>query len=195
MKIPVKALWALVLSCAPALAFAQNGEGWEHTIGRHLPGNRSRHAHLIQVTKEQRIDLANCMTATKQVEQIVDQMARMGSQWGRGRVSYSRHDLTVFSHRKQALDAALIALTTAHEELRKNLDELHDRALDKRLQKLDRLRAKLDSGSSEIGRDLATARPGPWSMELSWDVYAVRKAANKWHAEHEQIARDLDLAM
>lgn len=195
MKIPVKALWALVLSCAPALAFAQNGAGWEHTIGRHLLGNRSRHAHLIQVTKEQRIDLANCMRATKQVEQIVDQMARMGSQWGRGRVSYSRHDLTVFSHRKQALDAALIALATSHEELRKNLDELRDRTFDKRLQKLERLQMRLDSGSSQISRDLAAARPGSLSMELSWDVYAVRKAANKWHAEHEQIARKLDLAM
>ncbi len=195
MKTPLKAFCVLVLSCAPLLALAQIGAGWEHALVPHLPGVSTHHEHSIQITKDQRTDLASCMAATEQVEQIVDQMTRMGNRWGRGRVTYSRHDLMVLSEREQALDAALSTLTTAHEELRRNLVEVRDQAIEKRLQKLDRLQTKLYSGSSQIGRDLASARPGPGSPEVSWDVNAVRTAANKWQAEHKQIARELELAM
>lgn len=192
MKIYAKALCVLALSCASSLALAQTGAGWERVLIPHLPGMTSRHADLIQVTSDQRMDLKNCMAATKQVEQIVNQMARIGSPWSRGRVNYSRRDLMVLAQREQELYAALNTLTTVHEELRNSLAEVRDPAIAKRLNKLDRLEAKLHSGSAQIGHDLASARPGPWSHEVSWDVDAVRNTANKWQAEHKQIAREMD---
>ena len=195
MKYLMKIMRAFVLLSATPLVYAQAGPDWTHLLVHPLPGIGSPLVNPIQVTSDQSTDLAKCMAETKQVQNIVDQMSRIGRPWGRGHIDYSHHDLLVFAEREQALTAAIIALTTAHGELHKNLAEIHDRNLEKHLQKLDRLQAKLYSGSSQIGRDLSAARPGPWSVELSWDVYAVRKAANEWHAEHEQIARELDLAM
>lgn len=195
MRRHLKVLWLLALFCAPPFTLAQTGAGWEHALVPHLPGVSSRHGGPIQVTNDQRLDLAHCSTTAKQVAMIVDQMTRVGTPWGRGHLNYSRHDLTVLSDREQALDTALVALTTTHEDLRKNLGELHDRTIEKRLQKLDRLQAKLYSDRTQISRDLAAPRPGPGSPELSWDVYALRKSAHKWQAEHEQIARELELAM
>ena len=195
MKILVNLLCLLALSCGAPLALALSGSQLMRSIEHRVPGVGSRQMHLVQVTNLQRNDLATCMTATKQVQQIVDQMTRIGRPWGRGHVDYSRQDLVALSNREQALDAALSALTTSHSELRKSLAGLNDRAVEKRLQKLELLRAKLYSGSSQIGRDLSVAQPGPGSPELSWDVYAVKKAANRWQAAHKQIARELDLAM
>jgi len=195
MKSFVNVLCLIALSCGAPLALAQSGSSLMRSFGHRVPGVGSRQMHLVQVTNSQRDDLATCMAATKQVEQIVDQMTRIGHPWGRGHMDYSGQDLVALSNREQVLDAALSALTTAHNELRKSLAGLNDRAVEKRLQKLERLRVKLNSGSSQIGRDLSGARPGPGSPELSWDVYVVKKAANRWQAVHKQIARELDLAM
>ncbi len=195
MRRHLKVLWLLALFCAPPFTLAQTGAGWEYALIPHLPGVSSRHGGPAEVTNDQRMDLAHCIATVKQVAVIVNQMSRVGAPWGRGHMNYSRHDLTVLSDRERALDTALIALATTHEALRKNLIELHDRTIEKRLQKLDRLQAKLYSDRTQISRDLAAARPGPGSPELSWDVYALRKSAHKWQAEHEQIARELELAM
>jgi hypothetical protein len=195
MKSFVNVLFLLALSCGAPLALAQSGSQLMRSFEHRVPGVGSRQMHLVQVTNSQRNDLTTCMAATKQVEQIVDQMTRIGRPWGRGHMDYSRQDLMALSNREQVLDAALSALTTSHDELRKSLAGLSDRAVEQRLQKLERLRAKLYSGSSQIGRDLSAARPGPGSPELSWDVYAVKKAANRWQAAHKQIARELDLVM
>ena len=195
MKSFVNVLCLLALSCGAPLAFAQSGSQLMRSFEHRVPGVGSRQMHLVQVTNSQRDDVETCMAATKQVQQIVDQMTRIGRPWGRGHMDYSRQDLMALSSREQMLDAALSAMTNAHNELRKSLAGLNNRAVEKRLQKLERLRAKLYSGSAQIGRDLSAARPGPGSPELSWDVYAVKKAANRWQAAHQQIARELDLAM
>lgn len=196
MRRHLKVIWLLALFCVQPITFAQTGASWEHALIPHLPSVSSRHGGPpIQVTNAQRMDLAHCIATVKQVAMIVDQMMRVGTPWGRGHLNYSRHDLAVLSDREQALDTALIALTTTHEDLRKNLAVLHDRTIEKRLQKLDRLQAKLNSDRTQTSRDLAAARPGPGSPELSWDVYALRKSAHKWQAEHEQIARELEIAM
>ncbi len=192
MKSFLKVLCMIALSCAAPLTFAQSGQSLLRPFGHHVPGLGSRHLHLVQVTDSQREDLANCVAAIKQVQQIVNQMTRIGSHRGRGRINYSRSDLAFFSDREQALKEALTALATGHGALRKDLAGFHDRSLDKSLRTLERLQGKLDSGSSQLDHDLATARPGPWSPELSWDVDAVRKAAKKMQAELEQITRKLD---
>lgn len=194
MKSFLKVLCVIVLSCAAPLTFAQSGQSLLRPFGHHVRGLGSRHLHLVQVTDSQREDLANCVAAIKQVQRIINQMSQIGSHWGRGRINYSSSDLAFFSDREQALKEALTALETNHEALRKDLASFHDRSLDKSLRTLKRLKAKLNSDSAQIDRDLVTARPGPWSPELSWDVDAVRKAANKMQAELEQIARKLDFA-
>lgn len=195
MKHLMKIMHLFVLFSAMPLVYAQARPDWTRLLVRRLPGIGSRHVNLIQIADDQRTDLANCMAETKQIQNIVDQMSKIGRPWGRGHIDYSHHDLLVFAEREQALNAAIIALTTAHGELHKNLAEIHDRNLEKHLQKLDRLQAKLYSGSSQIGRDLAAARLGPWSANLAWDIYAVKNVTNKWHAEHKQIARELELSM
>lgn len=195
MKSFVNVLCLLALSCGAPLALAQSGSQLMRSFEHRVPGVGSRQMHLVQVTNSQRDDVETCMAATKQVQQIIDQMTRIGRPWGRGHMDYSRQDLMALSNREQSLDAGLGAMTNAHNELRKSLAGLNDRAGEKRLQKLERLRAKLYSGSSQIGRDLSAARPGPGSPELSWDIYAFKKAANRWQAAHKQIARELDLAM
>lgn len=193
MKSFLKVLCVIALSCAAPLTFAQSGQGLLRPFGHYVPGLGSRHLQLVQVTDSQHEDLANCVAAIKQVQRIVNQMSQIGSHWGRGRINYSRSALAFFSDREQALKEALTALETNHEALRKDLAGFHDPSLDKSLRTLKRLQAKLNSDSAQIDRDLVTARPGPWSPELSWDVHAVRNAANKVHAELEQIARKLDL--
>lgn len=196
MKSFMKLFCPLVaLFCVVPLALAQSGSQLMRSFEHHVAGIGSHHMHLIQVTNNQRADLANCMAETKQVQEIVDQMIRIGHPWGRGHVDYSRRDLVVFSNRLQELDAALIAQTTAHEEFQKSLAELRDQAIEKNLQKLNRLQAKLNSSSLQLGRDFAAARPGPVSPQLSWDVFALRKVAGKWQAAHAGIAKELDLAM
>ena len=194
MKGFLKVLCVIAMSCAAPLTFAQSGQSLLRPFGHYVPGLASPHLHLVLVPYSQHEDLANCVAAIKQVQQIVNQMTRIGSHWGRGRINYSPSDLAFFSDREQALKEALTALETNHEALRRDLAGLHDRSLDKSLRTLKRLQAKLNSDSAQIDRDLATARPGPWSPELSWDVDAVRKAANKVHAELERIARKLDFA-
>lgn len=195
MKRRANALWILALFCVPSLAWAQIRTHWDNALVHRLPGFSSGHRDPVQVTTEQRTDLANCMAATQRVQMIVDQMTTVGEPWSRGRLNYSRHDLMILSDREEALSAALITLTTDHGRLLRSLAQTHDRNVAKRLQKLDRLQERLYSGNSAIARDLTHARSGPRSPELSWDVYAVRKAASKWRTVHEQIARDLDLAM
>lgn len=195
MKRLMNILCLLALSCAAPFALAQPGSQLMRSFDHHLPGIGSRQVHRVQVTNSQRDDLANCMAAIKKVQRIVDQMTRIGRPWGRGHIDYSRNDLAALSGREQALETALIALATTHEELRKSLVELHDPAVEKRLLKLDRLQTKLYSGSTQFGHDLAAARPGPGVPELTWDVYALKKTTDKWQAEHKQIARGLDLAM
>lgn len=195
MKRRATTLWVLVMFCLPTLGWAQIGAHWENALEHRLPGIGLRHGDPIQITTEQRTDLAKCLAATRQVQMVANRMAQVGRSWGRGRVNYSREDLLVFAEREQALNAALIALTTDHEELLKSLSQAHARDLAKRLHKLDQLQAKLYTENAEVVRDLGRARPGSGSPELSWDVYALRKAAAKWKAEHKQIARDLDLEM
>lgn len=195
MKNVVNVLCLLALFCATPLVLAQSGSQLMHSFEHHLPGIGSRQMQVVGVTNSQRADLANCMAEAKQVQRIVDQMTQIGHPWGRGRISYSGQDLTVLLDRKHALDASLIALATSHRELRKDLVEVNDRAIGKRLLKLTRLEARLHSGSLQIDHDLTTARPGPGSPDLSWDLYALSKTAKKWQAEHRQIARELDLAM
>lgn len=192
MRSFLKVLCVIALSCAAPLSFAQSGQGLLRPFGHYVPGLGSRHLQLVQVTDSQREDLANCVAAIKQVQQIVNQMTPIGSHWGRGRINYSRSDLAFFSDREQALKEALTALETNHEALRKDFAGLHDRSLDKSLQTLKRLQVKLNSDSAQIDRDLVTARSGPWSPELTWDVNAVRKSANKVLTKFERIARKLD---
>jgi len=195
MKRRTNALWILVMFCVPPFGWAQIETHWESALEHRLPGIGSHHEDPVQITAEQRTDLSKCLAATRQVQMVANQMARVGRSWGRGRVNYSRDDLLVFADREQALNAALIALTTDHEELLKSLSQTHGRDLAKRLHKLDRLQTKLYTDNAEVARDLGRARPGSGSPELSWDVYALRRAAAKWKAEHKQIARDLDLEM
>lgn len=184
-----------VLCSTMPLAAAQTRPAWTHLLDHHLPGIGSRHVNLIQVSSGQRSDLVKCMAEARRVQRIGDQMSSIGRPWGRGRVDYSRHDLLVFSERERALNEAIFALATAHEQLRKNLAEIHDQNLEKHLQKLGRVQAKLYSTRSQIAHDLARAHPGSGSPELSWDVYALRKASAKWAGEHNLIAHDLDLEM
>lgn len=208
MKNPLfKALIiGIVAVGASAPVFAQTTNPWlaqwyRAKFGRPLPAeaaqqNSMQRAHPVaSVASASAMDLANCMRTTKQVQLIIDQMTRVGTPLSRGRVNYSSRDLVVLSERELELYAALNTLTTVHEELRNSLGEAHDLAIAKRLNKLDRLEAKLRSGSAQIGHDLASVRPGPWSHEVSWDVDAVRNTANKWQAVHEQLAKELDLAM
>ena len=177
MKRRANALWILALFCVPSLAWAQIRTHWDNALAHRLPGFSLGLRNPMQVKTDQRTDLAKCMAATRQVQMIVDQMTTVGEPWSRGRLNYSRHDLLILSDREEALSAALITLTTDHVRLLKSLAQTHDRNVARHLQKLDLLRKKLFSGSSEIARDLTHARPGPRSPELSWDVYAVRKAA------------------
>lgn len=192
MKCFLNALCTIVLSSAVPLTFALSGQRLVFPLADQVPSLGSRHLHFVQLNDSQREDLANCVAAIKQVQQIVNQMTRIGSHWGRGRINYSRSDLAFFSDREQALKEALTALETNHEALRKDFAGLHDRSLDKSLRTLKRLQVKLNSDSAQIDRDLVTARPGPWSPELTWDVNAVRKSANKVLTKFEQIARKLD---
>jgi hypothetical protein len=195
MKRLIIGIQVFLLCSTMPLAVAQTGTTWAHLFEHHLPGISSRHPNLIQVTDNQRTHLANCMAEARQVERIVDQMSKIGRPWGRGRTDYSRHDLLVFSEREQTLNTAIFDLTTAHEQLRKNFADIHDRNLEEHLQKLGRVQAKLYSSRSQIAHDLARTHPGSGSPELSWDVDALRKAAAKWTGEHKQIAHDLDLEM
>ena len=149
MKSFVNVLCLLALACGAPLALAQSGSQLMRSFEHRVPGVGSRQMHLVQAANSQRDDLKTCMAATKQVQQIVDQMTRIGRPWGRGHMDYSRQDLMALSNREQVLDAALSALTTAHSELRKSLVGLNDRAVEKHLQKLERLRASV-SGSDSI---------------------------------------------
>ena len=194
MKRLIKGIYISVL-CIMPLANAQTGPKWAHLFDRRLLGSGSHHLSLIQTTENQRIDLANCIAQATRVQRIADQMRRIGNHWGRGHIDLSRQDLLDLSEGEQMLNAEIRVLTATHEGLSRTLVEVHDRNLEKRLHKLDRLQTKLLSGSAQVSHDLATARPGPGSPELSWDVNAVTNTASKWRAEHEQIAKYLDLAM
>ena len=157
MKIFVNVLCLLALSCGAPLALAQSGSQLMHSFEHRVPGVGSRQMHLVQITNSQRDDVETCMAATKQVQQIVDQMTRIGRPWGRGHMDYSRQDLMALSSREQVLDAALSAMTNAHNELRKSLAGLNDRAVQKRLQKLEHFSYCCRAWNGSLNQALASS--------------------------------------
>lgn len=195
MKKAMNAIVLLFLFAALSGAFAQRGGGILHwRLGHRALNQSASEQMLMEATNEQRMALVTCMDATKRVRLDLKRIPQIGSPWSRSRKSYNQNDLVALSNDEKNLQADLIQLSAVHQEFHKHLTAVQRKRLDKRLDKLNGLRSELRSQASRIADDLAVARPGPASPNLSWDVNALAKTADKWRSEHIKIAKEMNIS-
>lgn len=189
MRPTTKAMFTFLLMVSAPFAIAQRGGATMHIGHPHDPGRES----TLKATADERVALSKCMDASKRLDLAIRRMPRIGSPWSRSRLSYTARDLGELSDLRQQFEEELTALSKIHEELRKELTDVQVSQLKRRLNKLDRLEAQMNSGVGELERDLMRAKPGPASPNISWDVNSIKRAADKWRSEHRKIAKEMGI--
>ncbi len=189
MKITIREIASLLLFVATPIAFAQRGGGSEHFGHPHDP----MHNRIMNATADQRTAIAKCLKATEQVRQTANELPRIGSFWSRSRRIYSNRDLSTLSDLSGQFQAAVANLAATHQEFVEELTDRQASGLKRQLKKLDQLGAKMNSDTAQLNRDLAAAKPGPFSPNISWDVDSIKRAVDKWRAEDRKIAKELGI--
>ena len=188
MKIPIREVASLLLFVVTPLAFGQRG-GSEHIGHPHDPVRDQ----ILNATADQRAAIAKCLEATEQVRQTADKMPRIGSPWSRSRRTYSARELSTLLGLSEQFEAAVANLAATHQEFLEELTDRQASELQRQLKKLDQFEARMNSGDSQLNRDQAAAKPGPFSPNISWDVDSIKRATDKWRSEHRKIARELGI--
>lgn len=190
MKTTMKAILAFLLLASASLAPAQRG-GTMHIGWPHRSADVSD--QTPSATADQRAALSKCMQVTERLRSAIGRMPRIGSPWSRSRLTYTSRDLSAFSDLREQFEAALSDLATTHREFQKELTDDQASELMRHLKKLDRIEAKMNAGAAELDHDLETAKPGPASPNLSWDVNSIKRATDQWRSEHRKIAKEMGI--
>lgn len=194
MKTAMNATVMFFLFAALSGAFAQGGPEILHWNLGHRGQNQSADGlTLIEATKDQRMAFVECMNATARVRLDLKRIPEIGNPWSRSRKSYSQNDLVALSNDEANLQADLAHLVAVHQEFRNRLTAAQKSHSKKQLDKLNGLQTELASQESRIAHDLAAAQPGPASPNLSWDVNALTKTADKWRSVHGKIAKEISI--
>jgi hypothetical protein len=190
VKITIRKIASLLLFAAAPLAFAQRGGGGSEPIAHpYVPVHEQR----LNATADQRAGIAKCLEAMERVRQTAGKMPRIGSFWSRSRRTYSARDLTALSDLSEQFETAVADLVETHHKFVEELTDRQASELKRRLKKLDQLEAKMNSGAAQLNRDLAVAKPGPFSPDISWDVDSIKRATDKWRSEHRKIAKEMEI--
>ena len=189
MKITIREVASLLVFVAAPLVIAQRGGGSEHIGHSHGPVRDQ----TLNATADQRAAIAQCLEATVLVRQTADKMPRIGSPWSRSRRNYSNRDLSALLDLSGEFEAAVADLAATHQEFVRELTDHQASELKRDLKKLDQLEAKMNSGAAQLNRDLAVAKPGPFSPDISWDVDSIKRSADKWRSEHRKIGKELGI--
>ena len=187
MKITIREIASLLLFLAVPIASAQRGGGGEHIGHSHGPVRDQ----MLNATVDQRTAIGKCLEATELARQTAGKMPQIGSPWSRSRRTYSNRDLSALLDLSGQFEAAVANLEETHQGFVKELTDHQASELKRHLEKLDQLEVKMNSSASQLNRDLAAAKPGPNSPNISWDVDSIKRAADKWRAEHRKIAKEM----
>jgi len=188
MKTTIREIASLLLFVAAPLGFAQRGGIGQ--IG--YPNGRSSDPTL-NATADQHVAIAKCLEATDLARQTANKIPRIGSFWSRSRRNYSNRDLSALSDLSGQLQAALANLAATHKEFLEELTDRQATEFKRQLKKLDQLGAKMNSDTARLNRDLAAAKPGPFSPNISWDIDSIERAVGKWRSVHRKIANELGI--
>ena len=186
MKTTIREIALLLLFVAAHLGFAQRGG-----IGQVGYPHDPLRDQILNATVGQRTAIAKCLEATEQVRQTAGKMPRIGSPWSRSRRTYSARDLSTLLVLSEQFEAAVANLAATHQEFLEELTDRQASELKRQLKKLEQLEARMNSGDSQLNRDLAAAKPGPFSPNISWDVDSIKRATDKWRSEHRKVAKEL----
>ncbi len=189
MKITIRKIALLLLFVAAPLAFAQRGGGGAHIGHSHDPVRDQ----ILNATAGQRAAITRCLGVAEQIRQAAGQMPRIGSPWSRSRRTYSARDLSTLLGLSEQFEAAVANLAATHQKFLKELTDHQASELKRQLKKLDQLEARMNSGDSQLSHDLAAAKPGPFSPNISWDIDSIKRAVGKWRSVHRKIAKELGI--
>lgn len=173
-----------------ALAFAQHsGHGGTSTGGAFGHAGHDREMRdfnrglLLSASEDQRQLFAKCTTATEQVIALANRMVGPGTP--------REYDAAVFSRQEEQLRTAVAELENAHQHFSHGLNQAQEKELRKYLSKLERYQRELASRIAKVDRELATNRPDP--RRLYSDTHKIREVAEKWHSEHQKIAKEMGI--
>ncbi len=139
---------------------------------------------LINATDEQRMSFVYCVSATNIVHKLAGQMVSRNKHW--------LYKPKVFAGQKEQLDSSVAAMIEVHQRFLETLSHDQADALNKNLAEMAHLQSELNARMAQIDKGWASSEPDARSIAVS--VHEIRKIADEWRFELEQIARAVNLS-
>lgn len=188
MKRMIELLTTLLLFAMAPFALAQHaghggmssGGGFGNT-GHDQAMRDYQRMIKMQANDEQRSAYQNCLGSAERASSAMKKMNAFSPQV----------DSDSYRGQREQMKAALADMAAAHDNFARGLSQFQGNELRNSLKKLQQLQQEATSRFQSIDQELSGPKPNAKRVEK--DSEKIKKALDKWRAEHQRIGRELGI--
>lgn len=192
MKSIAQVVVVLLLATMVATVFAQETGrpgGTTSSGGRTGWARRDRtvdfqRAVLLQATEEQKVAYRDCVATSDKARKLTDNILGPDTRW------QFYPDLR--SEQLKDVEGAVQDMFQGHQHFVQELSRAQEKALEKQLQRIEKLRSAIDQRIHRVVAEVQSSRPD--RIAVHKDLRGIKESLDKWRSEHRAIGKEIGVA-